>query len=412
MQEQMGDHVYVKTAAIHSDLDPSTWSDDYKQKAGARPYGAAVNHVHNHLSWSAPWHDMPLPEDHEEASGVLHRMLGEMGHPQADQIDIHPHPRPERGASNTAYDITKGAPKVELNPRHWDYGHLAHEAAHLMRHLEDYREQGDPDADRHSHGPEFMEHFSNALRTIHPTKAGADRALPLYHDALGRISDATGAQLSHARPRKTAAGGYDTQHYHVEGPLHRVIDKTPSGETHMMEYKHDGDQIRVKPFREGTPAGAKDRMLERMRQEHPDVPVSDAPYHSTPAPPEKPRAKTFYHGTTVAGVTHILPASTHGGHVTFPHDTSREHAYATTSKDDAWTYAQLAWDAADGDGGRPRVYQVRPIGGHKNVEKDPEVDSTGRRRLNFENDHRSKHGFEVVRELRMPSHMGQPEDWD
>lgn len=210
----------------------------------------------------------------------------------------------------------------------------------------------------------------------------------------------------------TASGGYETEHYHVEGPLHRIIDKSPSGETHMMEYKHDGDQIRVKPFREGTPAHAKDRMLEKMRYAHPDVPVSDAPYHSAPAEPKaKSGPKTYYHGTTVPGVTHILPASAHGGHVTFPHDTDRGHAYATTDKDDAWDYATRAWHAAGGEEGHPRVYQVRPIGGHKNVEKDPEVNAVGKRRMNFENDHRSKHGFEVVREMKMPEHMGRPEDW-
>lgn len=211
----------------------------------------------------------------------------------------------------------------------------------------------------------------------------------------------------------TAVGDYDTEHYHVEGPLHRILDRAPSGETHMMEYKHDNGSIRIKPFSSSVPEHAKDRMLERMRYEHPDATVSDEPFHAAQAPgrAQKTGPKTYYHGTTVAGVTHILPASSHGGHVTFPHDTSREHAYATTDKNDAWDYAQRAWHAAGGESGPPRVYQVRPIGGHKNVEKDPELDSTGRRRLNFENDHRSKHGFEVVREMKMPEHMGEPEDW-
>lgn len=115
----------------------------------------------------------------------------------------------------------------------------------------------------------------------------------------------------------------------------------------------------------------------------------------------------FYHGTTVEGVTHILPASKHRGHVTFPHDTDREHAYASTKEGDAWDYAEKAWHASGT--GVPRVYKVHPMGPH---EKDPQVDERGDWRGGVnESDVRSKHGFAVLHEVPMPEHMGDPEDW-
>lgn len=115
----------------------------------------------------------------------------------------------------------------------------------------------------------------------------------------------------------------------------------------------------------------------------------------------------YYHGTTVPDVTHILPAEQHGGHVTFPHDTSRAHAYATTNEDDAWDYAEKAFHAADR--GHPRVYRVEPMG---HVEKDPDEDEHGNWRSGVnDGDVRSPHGFKVLHEMPMPEHMGTPEDW-
>lgn len=190
-----------KTAALHDSQDPSTWSDHYRDVARARPYGTAINQVHEHLHREAPRHSAPLPDDYQEANGTLHRMLGEMGHPHAEKAVLQPHLDPESRSSHS--ETPDGVPTVALAPQHWTYGHLAHEAAHLMdRHGRD-EEWSDPDQD--SHGPDFAHHFSNALRTVHPTKAGADDVEPEYHAALDRIQDATGAQLSHERLGKTAA---------------------------------------------------------------------------------------------------------------------------------------------------------------------------------------------------------------
>lgn len=104
----------------------------------------------------------------------------------------------------------------------------------------------------------------------------------------------------------------------------------------------------------------------------------------------------------------VLPAAQHGGHVTFNHDTDPNHAYAT-GEDSAWDYAEKAhaWTVNRMDRGPfpvPRVYQVEPV--HpESVEEDPQG------RGNNDDDVRSPHGFRVLREVPMPEHMGEPDDW-
>lgn len=117
-------------------------------------------------------------------------------------------------------------------------------------------------------------------------------------------------------------------------------------------------------------------------------------------------SEKFYHGTTREGLSTVTPADHHGEKVMFPHDTDHGHAYASSNEDDAWGYAEKAWNASST--GVPRVYEVKPTGTH---EKDPATDHMGRSRGNFEGDVRSKDGFRVVREMPMPEHMGPQEDW-
>lgn len=208
---------------------------------------------------------------------------------------------------------------------------------------------------------------------------------------------------------------YSTQVHHIEGPQHRVVAKDPSGSTAgFMEYAHKDGELHPRTTSTGLYVGkGHDRdtvtshMMHAMHAAHPGVPLHDS---STSEPVAKPKPKIYYHGTTVPDVTHVLPASAHGQGVTFRSDTSADHAYATTSHKDAWNYAEKASEIHGG--GRPRVYQVRPIGGHKNVEPDPAWDErTGRSRGNNESDHRSKHGFEVVREMKMPKDIHENGLW-
>lgn len=119
----------------------------------------------------------------------------------------------------------------------------------------------------------------------------------------------------------------------------------------------------------------------------------------------------LYHGTSVSGITHILPSSQHGRGTSYGDLSSTNHAYATTSLEDAWEYAMESHGAHDDrdehSPGRPRVYEVHPIGGHHHVEDDPPYDEQGRHREPRQEDKRSALGFEVGRELDPPEHLKQ-----
>lgn len=121
------------------------------------------------------------------------------------------------------------------------------------------------------------------------------------------------------------------------------------------------------------------------------------------------REEHFFHGTTehLRPGAKVLPVGQLRGKTpTFPHDTSREHAYATSEEANAWNYAEKAWHSTDR--GIPRVYEVAPLGDH---EPDPTHDERGRSRGNYETDRRSRVGWKVISERQMPEHMGSPEDW-
>lgn len=125
------------------------------------------------------------------------------------------------------------------------------------------------------------------------------------------------------------------------------------------------------------------------------------PVHVEDARPDPNAPKRFYHGTHVEeDLDQIRP--NHSSRGTFGNNLGIHepgYAYATTKPEDAWHYAERA---AEAHGGRPRVYEVHPTGP---VEKDPAEDAHGNSRGNFENDHRSKHPFDVIGEEEPPDHI-------
>lgn len=174
-------------------------------------------------------------------------------------------------------------------------------------------------------------------------------------------------------------------------------EKTPEGKLDFSDTSNDFEHER-------DPKGAaflKQHTLE----------LHNATEHVVPKPPPKQQKRIYYHGTTVKGVTHILPAKHIGREGLYP-ETDPNYAYATTNLEDAWFHA----GNAASEGQRPRVYQVRPIGGHKNVERDPDYHDDGSYRAGvMSGDHRSPHGFEVVREMKAPRDVRKwsPEvNWD
>jgi rifampin ADP-ribosylating transferase len=115
----------------------------------------------------------------------------------------------------------------------------------------------------------------------------------------------------------------------------------------------------------------------------------------------------FFHGTVRKFSPGDVIAPGHSSN--FGAESDPRYAYATGTEPGAWSYAEKAWHAdPSGTSGPPRVYEVEPIGRHS---KDPQVDSSGRSRGNYEKDRRSKNGWRVKTERPMPESMGSPEDW-
>lgn len=118
----------------------------------------------------------------------------------------------------------------------------------------------------------------------------------------------------------------------------------------------------------------------------------------------------YYHGSVArmeAG-TEILPPSRRDPSIraNWPNASmSEDHAYASESEDNAWEWAERAWNVSPN--GHPRVYEVEPLG---QVEPDERYDAHGNLRDIFEGDVRAP-GFRVLGERPMPEHLGPPEDW-
>jgi rifampin ADP-ribosylating transferase len=100
----------------------------------------------------------------------------------------------------------------------------------------------------------------------------------------------------------------------------------------------------------------------------------------------------------------ILPSAVTRRSPTFPADTDTNFAYATADRSNAAAYAEKAWNTQER--GVPRVYRVEPLGG---VEEDPQYGPDGHRG-NYEGDVRSKAGFRVMSEHRLPE-FADEDDW-
>lgn len=245
----------------------------------------------------------------------------------------------------------------------------------------------------------------------------------MHAESLGHthvpVEHSTFADAHYYASLRTASG-WSFEHFQSNEPgLHRIFGQPPGGEPrqhHLMYQTKPGNKLKFDDFtvdrlRNKGGDEAVHRLQQAALDHHPGHTLY-TPEDDKPAAPEKPKRRTYYHGTTASDVTHILPASHHGQGVIFPHVTDRDYAYASEDPKDAWNYAEKAYDVAGGGDRHPRVYQVRPIGGHQHVEKDPEWDHVRNvSRGNNESDRRSKKGWEVVREMKMPKHMGKPEDW-
>lgn len=211
---------------------------------------------------------------------------------------------------------------------------------------------------------------------------------------------------------RTSGTGWEFEHFPSTEPgLHRVFGRPPGGEPrqHSLMYqvkpgnKLKFDEHLVERLRTRGGDEAVQHLQQAALTHHPGSTLHSAEDEAPPAPP-KPQRRVYYHGTTRADMTHVLPANSHGGGTIFHSVTDPDYAYATHDLGHAWEYAQKAFDTAPH--GRPRVYQVRPIGGHQHVEEDPQWDDVRNiSRGNNSSDRRSKKGWEVVREMKAPRHV-------
>jgi 8-oxo-dGTP diphosphatase len=129
----------------------------------------------------------PLPPTEHAASRRLRDLLGQLGHPQADQAFVIRHDNPGRGASQVVMDEDTGDPGVALHPERWDQGTLAHEAAHIMHAHADGRPLMELLDREHHHGPEFAEHYRKAISTFAPE--ASDHFMNRYHLARRMLRD-------------------------------------------------------------------------------------------------------------------------------------------------------------------------------------------------------------------------------
>lgn len=265
-----------------------------------------------------------------------------------------------------------------------------------------------PDHRRKGYGSALMD----ALQEQHPKSSidHGDRT-----DMGSAWWSSYGQGRADKRGRTAAADDWKFEHYHLGGPSWRSFGGPAEDPRRVIsEYrKHDDNKIEFDSGARHEHMVRKHgpEAVQRVQQaalDHHDATTFDP----SSVVPEKTRQapRIYYHGTTTGDVTHVLPASRHHQGVMFPSDTDHDHAYASLKKDDAWTYAEKAHYVT---GGKPRVYQVRPMhGDHSHVEDDPRWDDvSGHARGNYENDRRSKVGFEVVRELKTPQHIHDSFDW-
>lgn len=137
--------------------------------AAMNPHDRAQALAQEHTRFEHPRLGLSLgeyPQGRTRVNPTLIRWLQEGGHPRADEAYIARHSHPERGTSNSGRG-PDGEPVVALHPERWDYGTLAHEAAHLLRDHETGRQPNDPPASPEGvHDDAWAGHYARMLNDL------------------------------------------------------------------------------------------------------------------------------------------------------------------------------------------------------------------------------------------------------
>jgi GNAT superfamily N-acetyltransferase/2'-5' RNA ligase len=173
---RLGAHVPEDEPAVRHAGDLG-WGDEQWATARREPWHAAAHLAQQEVRMSHPKATMEFPRGDEGDHMVSHllRYEGYAGS-RIEGAWAAPHPHPERGTSNPSWDAD-GFPGVVLHPERYDYGTVAHEAAHHVVLHNNGRGPNTPQTDEQVHGPEWAQAYALGLNRI-SRNAGDDF---LYH---------------------------------------------------------------------------------------------------------------------------------------------------------------------------------------------------------------------------------------
>lgn len=175
-------------------------SDDrVLQKFGkTHPHQAAISMAQRRTRWDHPKLGMELPrpdphavfthESHDAGRSLEHMLIrGGIPEDTARGAFVAMHRDPMAGTSNMAHD-TSGHLGAVLHPERWDYGTLAHEAAHHLvtyHNAWPFNDSSHTDAD--IHGPQFARAYAQTLGMV--SKGAGEDFLRHHGDASALISN-------------------------------------------------------------------------------------------------------------------------------------------------------------------------------------------------------------------------------
>ncbi len=177
---------------IVRDRNDLGWGSDEWADARRDPWHKASQLAQREVRQAHPKLTMEFPRG-EEGDRMVGHLLGYAGYKgPTEGAFAARHPDPSKMGSNPAW--LNGKPGVALHPDRWDYGTVAHEAAHHAVMYDHAIAPNTPQTDEQVHGPEWAGHYAQALNRI-SKHAGDDF---LYHH--GRFRDMITDGLKYRRP--------------------------------------------------------------------------------------------------------------------------------------------------------------------------------------------------------------------
>lgn len=161
------------------------WGLEEWASARREPWHCATQLAQRQVRLDHPRLTMPFPRSHEGGDELVERILVHLGYPsaQARGAFVARHPDPSRGVSSPSW--LNGKPGVALHPDRWDYGTIAHEAAHHMKKWENAEAVNEDTGDQGTHGRQWAGHYARALDRL--SKGAGDDFLAhhqRYHDMI------------------------------------------------------------------------------------------------------------------------------------------------------------------------------------------------------------------------------------